>query len=73
MLQQYWAPFSRPISAPQALLLGFSWHRGPEKRRTRSDAGTKVPLLMSCICSGKVLLPSPCPARFTPRCWGEYW
>ena len=24
MLQQYWAPSSRPISAQQALLLGFS-------------------------------------------------
>ena len=59
MLQQYWAPCSRPISAQQALLLGFSWHRGPEKRCTRSDAGAEVPLLMRCICSGKVLLPSP--------------
>ena len=59
MLQQYWAPCSRPISAQQALLLGFSWHRGPEKRCTRSDAGAEVPLLMRCICSGEVLLPSP--------------
>ena len=59
MLQQYWAPSSRPISAQQALLLGFSWHRGPEKRCTRSDAGAEVPHLMRCICSGKVLLPSP--------------
>ena len=59
LLQQYWAPSSRPISAQQALLLGFSWHRGPEKRCTRSDAGAEVPLLMRCICSGKVFLPSP--------------
>ena len=44
--------------AQQALLLGFSWHRGPEKRCTRSDAGAEVPLLMRCIFSGKVLLPS---------------
>ena len=59
VLQQYWAPSSRPISAQQTLLLGFSWHRGPEKRYTRSDADAEVPLLMRCICSGKVLLPSP--------------
>ena len=59
MLQHYWAPSSRPISAQQALLLGFSWHRGPEKRCTGSDAGAEVPLLMRCICSSKVLLPSP--------------
>ena len=59
MLQQYWAPSSRTISAQQALLLGFSWHRGPEERCTRSDAGAEVLLLMRCICSGKVLLPSP--------------
>ena len=59
MLQQYWAPSYRPISAQQALLLSFLWHRGPEKRCTRSDARAEVPLLMRCICSGKVLLPSP--------------
>ena len=59
MLQQYWAPSSRPIPAQQAVLLGFSWHRGPEKPCTRSDAGAEVRLLMRCICSGKVLLPSP--------------
>ena len=59
MLQQYWAPSSRPISAQQALLLGFSLQRGPEKRCTRSDAGAEGPLLMRCFCNGKVLLPSP--------------
>ena len=59
MLQQYWSPSSRPIFAQQALLLGFSWHRGPEMRCARSDAGAEVPLLMRSICSGRVLLPSP--------------
>ena len=59
LLQQYWAPSSRPISPQQALLLGFSWHRGPEKRCTRSDAGAEVPLVMRCICSANVFPPSP--------------
>ena len=59
LLQQYWAPSSRPISDQQALLLGFSWHRGPEKRCTKSGAGAEVPLSMQCISSGKVFLPSP--------------
>ena len=58
LLQQHWAPSSCPISAQQALLLGFSCHRGPERRCTRSDAGAEVPLSMRCICSGKVFLPS---------------
>ena len=72
MLQQYWAPSSRAISARQALLLGFSWHRGPEKRCTRSDAGAEVPLLMRCICSGKVLLLSPLALQASHRgVWGN--
>ena len=59
LLQQYWAPSSRPVSDQQALLLGFSWHHGPEKRCTKSGAGAEVLLSMQCICSGKVFLPSP--------------
>ena len=71
LLLQYWAPSSRPISAEQALLLGFSWHRGPEKHCTKSDAGAEVRLSMRCICSDKVFLPSPhCPTGITPGCWG---
>ena len=71
MLQQYWAPSSRPISGQQALVLGFFWHRGPEKRCTRSDAGAEVPLLMRCIYSGKVLLPSPPALQDSHRGVGE--
>ena len=74
MLQQYCAPCSRTISTQQALLLGFSWHRGPEKRCTRSNAGAEVPLLMRRICSGKVLLPSPPALQDSHRgVRGEYW
>ena len=49
-----------PLSAQQALLLGFSWHRGPEKRSTCNDAGADVPLAIR-ICSGKVSPPPPTP------------
>ena len=67
MRQQHWASSSRPNFAQQALLLGFSWHRGPEKRCTRSDAGAQVPLLMRCICNDKVFLPSPPALRDSHR------
>ena len=58
-LQRYGPPPSPPLSEQQALLLGFSWHRGPQKRSRRSDAGTDVPLAIRCICSRKVSPPPP--------------
>ena len=76
LLQQYWAASSRPISAEQALLLGFPWQCGSEKRCTRSNARprSRFRFSMHCICSGKVFLPSPLALQDSHHgVGGGYW
>ena len=60
ILQHYWAPSSRPISAQQALLLGFSWHRGPEK--LFEVPGTRRLSAPGATWSGQVISSPPGPS-----------
>ena len=54
LLQQWWAPADGPLSAAQALELGFKWHAGPETRR--ADAIAETPPWMRCRCPSKVFV-----------------